>query len=352
MKIAWLTNNINQFGGIEQVICGLSSYFAAELKHEVEIISVNSNSGGAFYPLDKTVRIRHCGLDWREQTFRKLLTLVGGVLDGLDADILLTCHPTISYAAVLCKRKFHGRLIITQHSACDSFSKKRLYCNAALFRFADQFVVLTQNDRSIYKKLGCRSIVIPNANFRPSCARASLEQKMILAAGRMETVKGFDRLIAAFSQISERHHDWMLCICGGGSLENQLKAQAESLGVSEKVLFPGSVQNMHEYFLNSSVFALSSHSEGFPLVLVEAISFGLPVVSFSLPAAREILADGGGILVPQGDVCELSEKLEMLVLDADLRKKIGKEAFASSQKYTIPEVSARWMRLFRKLLSQ
>lgn len=352
MKIAWLANNINQLGGIEQVICGLSSYFSAELKHSVEIISINSREGGAFYPLDKSVQIRHCALDWREQTFRKLHRLVGDVMRELDADILLTCHPTISYAAVLNKKKFRGPVIVTQHSACDSYSKKRMYCNAALFRFADQFVVLTESDRRIYQKLGCRSIVIPNANFRPAAARSSLDQNLVLAAGRIEEVKGFDRLIEAFSKVSENHTDWKLCICGGGSLEDQLRKQAYALGLSERVLFPGSVKNMQDYFLNSSIFALSSRSEGFSLVLVEAASFGLPVVSFDLPAACEILENGGGLLVPQGDVRGFAEKLDALMSDANLRNRISDEALAASEHYRIPVIAERWMHLFRSLTAE
>lgn len=352
MKIAWLTNNINQFGGVEQVICGLSSYFSGKLKHEVEIISLNSHSGGVFYPLDEAVQIRHCGLDWRNQTFRRLLTLVSNVMGRVDADILLTCHPTISYAAVLNKNKFRGRVVVTQHSACDSFSKKRLYCNAALFRLADQFVVLTEDDRSVYQKLGCSSIVIPNANFMPTNTRSSLEQKMILAAGRMEAVKGFDRLIAAFSLVAKRHPGWKLCICGGGSLENHLKTQVETLGLHEKVIFPGSVKNIHDYYMKASVFALPSHSEGFSLVLVEAMAAGIPVVSFNLPAAVEILDNGGGLLVPQGDICAFSEKLELLMSDEDLRKELGAKAYVSSEKYDISAIAERWMQLFHDITAR
>ena len=351
MKIAWLTNNINQFGGIEQVICGLSSYFSTQLQNEVQIISINSSHGGAFYPLDESVRIRHCGLDWREQTFRKLLSLVGGIMRELNADILLTCHPTISYAAVLNKKKFKGRLIVTQHSACDSFTKKRLYCNAALFRFADQFVVLTESDRRIYRKLGCRATVIPNANFCPTAVRSTLGEKMILAAGRMETVKGFDRLIEAFSKVAGKHPDWKLCICGGGSLEEQLRLQAQALDLTGRVLFPGSVKNMQDYFQNASVFALTSQSEGFSLVLVEAMSFGLPVVSFDIPAAKEILSEGGGLLVRQGDVCDFAEKLDLLMTDVDLRRKTGDKAFKAAGKYTVSAVCECWMKLFSELLA-
>ena len=109
MKIAWLTNNINQFGGIEQVICGLSNYYSTELGYKVEIISINSSTDNIFYPLNTSVQVHHCGLDWRQQTFRKLLHLVRNIMGSLDADILLTCHPTISYAAILNKKIFKGK---------------------------------------------------------------------------------------------------------------------------------------------------------------------------------------------------------------------------------------------------
>lgn len=351
MKIAWLTNNINQFGGVEQVICGLSSYFSAEMKHDVKIISINSSESHVFYALDADVQIHHCGIDWRGQTFRKLLKLVGNILRELDADILLTCHATIGYAAIMNRRKFRGKIIVTEHITCDFYSKKRLCCNAALFRFADRFVVLTNSSREVYQRLGCSAIVIPNANFRPVEARASLEKKLILAAGRMEEVKGFDRLIEAFSQVAEKHPDWKLCICGSGSQEAQLRQQIQKLGLSERVLFPGSVKNMQDYYRDAGIFALSSRYEGFPLVLVEAISYGLPSMCFEMPSTEEMLADSGGILVPQGDVSAFAKGLDQLMSDDSLRRKLGGEAYEISKKYTIANIAENWVQLFYNLMA-
>lgn len=352
MKIVWLTNNINQLGGIEQVICGLSSYFSSELNHDVQIFSINSCNGTTSYSLDNSVKVKHCGLDWRKQTFRKLVRLVRSIMCELDADILLTCHPTISYAAVLNKHKFKGKIVVTGHISCDFFSKKRLYCNAVFFRLADQFVVLTNSDRDIYRKLKCNSIVIPNANFRPTKERSHLDKKVILAAGRMESVKGFERLIDAFSRVADNYPDWKLCICGGGSLEESLQTQVQNLGISRQVHFPGSVTNMQDYYQNASIFALSSYYEGFPLVLVEAISFGLPSVCFEIPSTEELLADGGGILAPQGDVSAFATGLDRLMSSELLRNKLSNEAYEISQKYSIPNVANSWMQLFNYLISR
>ena len=93
--------------------------------------------------------------------------------------------------------------------------------------------------------------------------KSNLEEKVILAAGRLEEVKGFDRLIDAFSRIAHKNQDWKLCICGGGSLDAKLKEYANVLGISEQVEFAGNVKNMEHYYRFSSVFAQSSHSEGF-----------------------------------------------------------------------------------------
>lgn len=117
-----MVNNINQMGGIERVVCGLSSHFCAVQNHSVEIISINSFEDHLFFSIDPSVQIRHCGVDWRECTFRTLCHTVRGVMEELDADILLTCHPTISYAVLLNKRKFAGKVIVTQHSANDSMA--------------------------------------------------------------------------------------------------------------------------------------------------------------------------------------------------------------------------------------
>lgn len=351
MKISWIVNNINQLGGIEQVVCGLSHYFSKELGHELKIISINSSESHVFFPLDSSVEILHCGLDWHTQTFSKLCKLIGRTLRTLDADILITCHSTISYAVILNKRKFHGKVVVTQHSAVDSFSKKRHLCNALLFRFADKFIVLTENDRRAFARLHCASEVIPNASFIQNDYRSSLEQKVIVSVGRLEEVKGFDRLIDAFAAVSSKFPEWKLCICGSGSVEDSLRRQISAHGLTDRVLLPGAVKNIDEYMRNASIFALSSHSEGFSLVLVEAMSHGLPTVSFDLPAVREICGGTAILFAQQGNINDFSQKLDTLMSSDSLRISLGQSAYEISKKYSIPSISNRWMSLFEELIN-
>ncbi len=350
MKITWIVNNINQAGGVEQVVLGLSGYFSKALGHDLKIISVNSKETCTFFPVDESVRIQHLGIDWRTETFPQLLKLIGNIMKSLDSDILLTCHPTISYAVVLNKRKFNGKIVVTQHDANDYYSKKRLFCNSVLFRLADKFIVLTESDRQSYAKLKCPSEVIPNANFKPDQARASLNSKIILAAGRIETVKGFDRLVNAFSEIADKHPEWKLCICGAGSQEGSLRSQIEDLHLMDRVILPGMVKNIDEYMQNASVFALSSRSEGFSLVLIEAMSHGLPVVSFDLPAVHEICEGKAALTVNQGDIHEFSQKLDAVISSASLLQSLGENAYELSKRYSVASIAERWVSLFQELL--
>ncbi len=350
MKITWIVNNINQSGGVEQVVCGLSSYFSKERGFALKIISINSVETHTFFPVDESVSIQHLGSDWRTETFPKLLKLIGNTMKSLDSDILLTCHSTISYAVLLNRGKFNGKIVVTQHITNNFFTKKRLLCNSVLFRLADRFVVLTESDRQSYTKFNCPSEVIQNANFKPCHERAALNSKIILAVGRMEDAKGFDMLIRAFSEIADKHPEWKLCICGSGSQEASIRRQIEDLHITDRVLLPGMVKNINDYMHNASVFALSSRFEGFPLVLIESMSHGLPVVSFDLPSVHEICSEKAIMIVDQGDVHGFSKKLDAVVSSASLRQHMGDTAYELSKRYSVASIAERWVSLFQELL--
>ena len=349
MRIVWLVNNINQVGGIEQVVCGLSQYFSCELDHQVEIISINSAEGRPFFPLHESVTVRHCGLHWRDQTPKKRRQIIRGILPGLNADILLTCHGGISTEVLLYKHAFRGKVVVTQHSACDSFSWKWRLANILLFRFADAFVVLTKADQRFYRKALCRATVIPNAMLSAFSGCSDLKNPMLVAAGRLTEIKGFDQLIDAFAMIAPAHPEWKLCICGDGELMDTLKQQADSHGLSDRILFPGFV-SITDRMRSAGGFVLSSRSEGFPLVLLEALTHGLPVVAYELPAVKEICGSRGVLTAACGDTAALAEKMDQLLSSEQLRNRLSEEAIAVSQQYTVAAVAEKWMDLFRQLL--
>ena len=349
MKITWIVNNINQVGGIEQVVCGLSSYFCDQLGFQVEIVSINTERSQIFFPLSDLVVVRHYKLDWRTQTRKKLCQVVREIMKKLDSDFVVTCHPFISNAVLLNKRVYKGKIIVTEHTTYSYYSKKRIIANTIMFRFADRFLVLNESDRLYYEKTGCKAMVMPNAIFNPAQNLSNLDQKILLSAGRLEQVKGYDRLLQAFAIASQTYPEWKLCICGEGSQREALEKQAAELRIESRVLFPGFVKNMPDYYLKSSAFALSSHYEGFGLTLVDALAHGLPVVSFDLPAVREICGEKAALLAPQDDIDTFAAQLSTLFASDSLRFTMGQRAYERSLDYSLPAIAQRWMELFLAL---
>jgi glycosyltransferase involved in cell wall biosynthesis len=218
----------------------------------------------------------------------------------------------------------------------------------------DALVVLTEGDRDGYQDaLGdsVRVTCIPNAVPHGGGPRSPLTATTVLAAGRLTPQKGFDRLIPAFAQAVERHPDWQLRICGRGPLRSRLKALVAEYGVEANVTLPGPSSDIWTEMDNASIFVVSSRFEGFPMVLLEAMAKGLPIVSFDCPTGpREVIETGAnGALVPADDIRALGRALVEMIEDTELRRRCADGALATAQEYTLERIGPRWDALLAEL---
>lgn len=151
-------------------------------------------------------------------------------------------------------------------------------------------------------------------------------KKIVLAAGRFTPEKGFSRLIDMFSKIAEQNRtNWELHIVGDGKLKVELESQISLLKMQDCIKILPFSKNMERHYANADIYALSSFHEGFGMVVLEAQSFGLPCVAFEC-VARELFSDKSGFLIPQDDTQQFAQKLELLMQDCKLRKKMGQNA--------------------------
>ena len=218
----------------------------------------------------------------------------------------------------------------------------------------DVLVALTEEDREAYRKLldgKVRLAVIPNTVYDVGGPPADLDSRTVLAAGRLVYQKGFDMLIEAFARVHAAQQEWKLKICGGGELNDQLRAAVAKHGLEGVVDLAGPCADLPGEMEKASIYALSSRFEGFPLVLLEAMSKGMAVVAFDCPTGpRDIIDDHrNGILVPPKDVEALAAGLLELIEDDDLRRRCGPAAAETAEQYTIDAVGPRWEALFREL---
>jgi glycosyltransferase involved in cell wall biosynthesis len=218
----------------------------------------------------------------------------------------------------------------------------------------DGLVVLTAADERDYRGLLSGGVAverIPNALPPLGGGVSSLDAPVVVAAGRLNGQKGFDRLIDAFALVLREEPSWRLRIYGDGSARPELERQIAALGVGSSVSLEGTTSAMGEELARGSVFALSSRFEGFGMVIVEAMSKGLAVVSFDCPRGPgEIISDGvDGLLVANDDVEGLAAALLSVIRDADLRRRLGAAGVEKARSFSVEAVGARWDAFFDRL---
>jgi glycosyltransferase involved in cell wall biosynthesis len=223
------------------------------------------------------------------------------------------------------------------------------------YRRLAALAVLTSRDLEEYRaQLGdaIRLVQIPNA-AEIGGPKADLSAKTVLAAGRLSGQKGFDLLIAAFAEVAPGHRDWRLRICGEGQLRPELERLVDEAGLGAQVELPGRC-DIEAEMTRASVFALSSRFEGFPVVLIEAMSKGMAVVSFDCPTGpAELVEDHrNGILVPAEDVTALAASIRELIEDEDLRHRCAPGAVETAASYTLEAIGGRWETLLRELADE
>jgi glycosyltransferase involved in cell wall biosynthesis len=222
-----------------------------------------------------------------------------------------------------------------------------------LYGGLDAVVVLTETDRERYRQHVDGAVplaVIPNTARELAGGKADLTAHRVLAAGRLTAQKGFDMLIDAWAEVAPAHDDWTLRICGKGVLRKELRRHIARRELKESIELPGA-RDIAEEMDGASIFVLSSRFEGFPLVLLEAMSKGMAVVAFDCPTGPgEIVQDReNGILVPDGDVAGLAAGIRALIEDEELRRRCAAAAVETARRYTMETVGPRWHAFFDEL---
>ncbi len=226
------------------------------------------------------------------------------------------------------------------------------------YRDLDGLAVLTEQDREEYGRAmnGTAPPMwrIPNTVARVEPPRADLSAKRIFAAGRYTAQKGYDFLIPAFAPVAAAHPEWELKLCGRGKDTQKLRALIAEEGLEDRVILDGPTDDVPGEMAQASIYALSSRYEGFPLVLIEAMSKGMACVAFDCPTGPADIIDDhrNGLLVPARDVEGLTAALMELVSDEDLRRRCGEAALETAQGFTMAAIGPKWDEMMQALLQQ
>ena len=218
----------------------------------------------------------------------------------------------------------------------------------------DRIILLTEEDRLLHWKDSSKVTIIPYPNIIKHSPRASLNEKVVVTAGRLVYQKNFSSLIRSWKIVHSKHPDWTLNIWGQGELKPHLEKQIDECNLRGSVSLKGVTPNLISRLAESSIFVSSSILEGLPLVMLYALSCGLPVVTYDYPTGpKDTITDGKeGFLIKAGDESAMAEHICYLIEHERERKEMGMAAIEKSKQYEMDVIMDKWMTLFRNLLDE
>lgn len=377
MIIVYCLDSINRVGGIQKVTVTKANALAGVPGNDVWVV-VADNSGKRVFDISPRVHFIDLAINYYEDDWKSRWNVLkgifvkrrlhkkkmAGVLCRICPDVVISIGQSEKFFLPRIKgdwvtvREVHFTRDYRKRINKNWFEKTSAWmgdlADRFTFRIYDRTVVLTQEDKERYWKKATRVSVIPNpSSIRPT-DRALLDEKSIIAVGRLCYQKNFASMIRAFSYVAKRFPKWRLVIFGDGSERDDLEQLISELSLEDVVNLQGSTQNVQNEMLHASMFVLSSRFEGLPMVLIEAISCGLPVVSYACPCGpKDIITDGiDGFLVPEGDETILAERICRLIEDEELRNRMGAASFERSKDFAIDKIIPMWMNLFEELVRQ
>ena len=373
-KIVYITPSLYVAGGVERVLTLKANYFADILGYDITIILTDGFGKKLFYPISDKVKVVNLNIEFEDimscSFFKKVFIylkkqhrykkILKRVLLNIAPDITVTLmRREINFInAIKDGSKKIGEIHVNRSNYRNFESNESNFIKRIFSYFwmrnlytkikrLDKFVVLTNEDLKQWGQMD-NIVTIPDPLAFFPVESSHLTKKRIIAIGRYTYQKGFDLLIKAWSLIENEYPEWGLTIYGQGD-RVQYETLIANLGVSPHrcILLPPTSDVIKE-LLDSSIFAFSSRFEGFGMVLIEAMSCGLPVVSFDCPCGpKDIIGDAvDGFLVPNGNVEKLAEGLSKLMNDELLRIKMGKAARENVKRYNLENIALKWQVLF------
>jgi len=366
VRIVFSTDQIYLHGGIEKVMAIKANYMADILGYEVFILTTEQKLNQPCYFLSNKIQLIDIGVNYvRNRSYFSFQNLKNipihffrmlKKLYEIEPNVLIICNYSYDFywvpfinPKIKKIKEFHSSRYLYEIKR----NKTRSYKDLLFFKISDWFeskydslLVLSQTEKEFYKTKNV--VVIPNPIDLPIFS-ASLTSKKVIAVGRIAPVKGYDKLITAWQIVANKFPDWELHIYGEdyNGTKSQLQYLIQNAQLQNKILFKGTIDSIIEIMKDYSLCVMTSKTECFPMVLLESLSVGLPVISFNCPTGpKNIITPGiDGFLVSDQNVVELANKIIYLISNKVDLIKMGKNAKENVKFFSSECIMQQWVKL-------
>lgn len=379
MKIVYIYSQLTISGGADRVLTDKANYLA-EHDYDITIITESQMGRPVVFPLSPKVKLIDMGIDFDKQyghnilyrgflylrfihiykeKLKKILfkikpdiviTLMGRSLDFItsiqDGSLKIgETHTTKKHLRSYHLLEEKGGI----HKYLAQYLRKKQISSA---KKLDALVLLTKQDEKDWHDVK-KTYVIPNAIPHIHTGSSSLTNKQAIMVGRYNEAKGYEYITEAWKTVHKRHPDWILNIYGSGEMRDDVERWIKERNLQDTMIMHEPTNHIMEKYTESSICVLSSRYEGFTLVIMEAMSCGVPCVSFDTPyGPRNIITDGeDGILVDYLNTEALADNICKVIEDENLRKRLGMNAKKNIQRFSQDTIMQKWQDLFHSLLN-
>lgn len=377
MKIVYCVQGMHRRGGIERVITTKANYLA-DLGYEVHIVTTDQHDWALAFPLSEGVQHHDLGLNYNDDNklgrWKRMLALHRkrgehrAKLERLFAEIKpdIVVSTFFQDAEILPSLKDGSKKVLELHSAKNTpilmypaenkllrlYGRLRVLLQERLAKRYDQFIILTEEEKPLWSNLNNVSVIHNPRTFTTEDRANVMLSRSVVAVGRYEYQKNFRQLIKVWSLINpELRTNWTLNIYGDGPLRKGIADEIERLRLSDSIVLHNSTSEIKAVYQSSAIYAMTSHFEGLPMVLLEAQAVGLPVVSYTCPSGpRDIITHGkDGYLVEMYDDEAMAKHLTSLMSNDALREEMSREAYLASERFALEGIMKQWIDLFTEL---
>lgn len=379
MKIVYCTDKIYKMGGLE-IITIIKANALAEIPGNQVWIALADNRFPAIVRL-KDVSVLDLAVRYYEDDkrsyFHAILDLqkkrryhrqrLEQMLNDINPDVVISTGLSAKHFLPKMKVKSNPVYIMELHSSRHlathqaqrwylKFAAKlgEIYNNAFIYRKYDKIVVLTEAEKTGSWAKFKNITVMPNPLYKQPTEFSTCQENVAITASRFEWIKNYESLINIWAKVILQHPNWTLQIWGTGPDEKQLKEQIERMGLTNHVFMMGYTSDVQEKMSKASLFVLTSRSEGFSLVTIEAMSVGIPTIVYNSPGGLPYVVKDGvtGFLVPLNDEEKFVKTVCRLIEDEELRRTMGQAGIKESDQYKLENIIPRWMTLFQETLAK